>query len=274
MRRQSVKVRMQVLRALFWFWIVTVSVVRAPAPNCPPEHKTAKAQRAAGERILEAVTRRETSASAAVTAAACFHAALERAGASDAQFRGEVGVLLADALEASGDLEGSAQQLKQVAAEFPTSPVPPFKLANQARMAERWQEAVDNYEKAVKLAPSFVNARTNLGMSLRGLNRLDDAIEAYRGALKVAPARADVHINLGVALDAAGHMEQSRAAYEEGIRLDPLLYQGYFNLGVLIAESFKDREDGIRLYHESLRIEPNFADAYHTLGTVHTNLGR
>ena len=69
-------------------------------------------------------------------------------------------------------------------------------------------------------------------------------------------------------------MEASRDAYEEGVRLDPLLYQGYFNLGVLLAESFKDRDAGIRLYHESLRIAPTFADAYHTLGTVHTNIGK
>jgi len=256
-----------------WSWICAVIwclVARAPAApasvRCPREHTTVPAQRAAGERLLQE--------GAAAVAAACFRDVLESIGMSDPQTRGEVGVLLADALEAGGDVAGSAAQLKKVQAEFPMSPVPPFKLGNQARLAERWEEAVANYETAVRLAPSFVNARTNLGMSLRGLNRLDDAIAAYRGALTVAPTRADVQINLGVALDAAGKPEESLIAYKAGIRLDPVLYQGYFNMGVLMAETFKDREAGIQLYHEALRIEPNFADAYHTLGTVHTNLGK
>jgi protein O-GlcNAc transferase len=248
-------------------WVALAAAV-AGAPQCP-ENASLPAQRAAGERLLAA----GGEANAAV-ATACFRAVLERVGASDAQTRGEVGVLLADALEASGDIAGSAAQLHRVHDEFPMSPVPPFKLGNQARVAERWAEAVKHYEKAVSLAPTFINARTNLGMSLRGLNRLDDAIAAYRGALTVAPSRADVHVNLGVALDAAGKPEEARAAYEEGIRLDPLLYQGYFNLGVLLAESFKDREGGIQLYHAALRIAPTFADAYHTLGTVHTNMGK
>jgi tetratricopeptide (TPR) repeat protein len=223
------------------------AVVCAGAPRCPQEHTSAAAQRAAGERHLLS-----GSAADLAVAAACFRAVLERVG--DAQTRGEVSVLLADALEASGDVAGAAAQLRRVHDEFPMSPVPPFKLGNQARAAERWAEAAAHYEKAVSLAPTFVNARTNLGMSLRGLNRLDDAIAAYHGALSVAPARADVHVNLGVALDAAGKPEEARAAYEAGIRLDPLLYQGYFNLGVLLSESLKDREGGIRFYHAALRI--------------------
>jgi len=249
--------------------LLLATVVSVPASDCPREYRTPKEQRAAGERLLEA-----RGSSNLAIAAACFRAVLARLGTSDAQVRGEVGVLLADALEASGDITASAAQLRKVHEEFPMSPVPPFKLANQARMAERWDEAVANYEKAIRLAPSFINARINLGMSLRGLNRLDDAIAAYRGALEVAPKRADVHVNLGVSLDAAGKPEEARVAYEKGISLDPLLYQGYFNLGVLLAESFKDRQGGIKLYHEALRIAPTFADAYHTLGTVHTNMGK
>lgn len=234
-------------RTLCWV-LLGAAVVCAGAPQCPQDLTSASAQRAAGERLLAA----GGSSSDAAVAAACFRAVLERMG--DAQTRGEVSVLLADALEAGGDLAGAAAQLRRVHDEFPMSPVPPFKLGNQARASERWAEAAAHYEKAVSLAPTFVNARTNLGMSLRGLNRLDDAIAAYHGALAVAPARADVHVNLGVALDAAGKPEEARAAYEAGIRLDPLLYQGYFNLGVLLSESLKDREGGIRLYHAALRI--------------------
>ena len=53
-----------------------------------------------------------------------------------------------------------------------------------------------------------------------------------------------------------------------------IFVQGYFNLGVLLGESMKRREDALRLYKESIRIQPNFPDAYHTMGTTYTALGR
>jgi hypothetical protein len=43
---------------------------------------------------------------------------------------------------------------------------------------------------------------------------------------------------------------------------------------VLLGESLKRREDALGLYRESLRIRPAFPDAYHTLGTTFTALGR
>jgi hypothetical protein len=54
-----------------------------------------------------------------------------------AQEKGEIGVGLGDALEMVGDRESSAQQFESVMEEFPTSPIPPFKLGNQHREAER-----------------------------------------------------------------------------------------------------------------------------------------
>ena len=58
-------------------------------------------------------------------------------GPAWAQEKGEIGVALGDALEAGGDVEGAGKQFKAVMREFPTSPVPPFKLANQHKNAER-----------------------------------------------------------------------------------------------------------------------------------------
>ena len=50
--------------------------------------------------------------------------------------------------------------------------------------------------------------------------------------------------------------------------------QAYFNFGVLLGESLKRREEALKLYQESIRIHPNFPDAYHTIGTTYTALGR
>jgi len=86
------------------------------------------------------------------------------------------------------------------------------------------------------------------------------------------------HSNLvtgsGVALDAAGKPEKAREAYEAAILLNPLQHQAYFNLGVVLWESLGEKDTSIRMYHKSLEIDPLFPDAYHTLGTAHTSLGK
>mmetsp|Transcript_21307 Transcript_21307/g.70625 ORF Transcript_21307/g.70625 Transcript_21307/m.70625 type:complete len:924 (-) Transcript_21307:72-2843(-) len=239
------------------------------ARRCPEQFRTAKEQRGAGEMYMK-----RAGAEDGKLAAACFEAALKSYSYGEAQERGEVGMLLADALEMAGDVKAATNQIKEMMSQFPTSPVPHFKLGNVARATERWEEAVGHYRKAIALAPQFVNARVNLAMAFRGMNRLDDAIQSYREALEYEQERADVFVNFGVTLDAAGKMEEAKEAYEKAIALDPLLYQAYFNFGVLMAESFKDREAGIKLYHQSLKIEPNFPDAYHTLGNIYTTLGK
>jgi tetratricopeptide (TPR) repeat protein len=50
--------------------------------------------------------------------------------------------------------------------------------------------------------------------------------------------------------------------------------QAYFNFGVLLGESLKRREEALTMYKESIRIHPDFPDAYHTMGTTYTSLGR
>lgn len=101
----------------------------APGPKCPPEHKTLAEQRAAGEALIQSAARGRLEDGA--VALACVQKALKQARPSDAQTRGELMVLVADAMEAAGDLPASDAQLRIVLREFPTSPVPHFKLGNQ-----------------------------------------------------------------------------------------------------------------------------------------------
>jgi Flp pilus assembly protein TadD len=48
---------------------------------------------------------------------------------------------------------------------------------------QRFQEAVDGFERSLVLLPRSVKAENNLGLSYEGLNRTDDAVAAYRQAI-------------------------------------------------------------------------------------------
>jgi tetratricopeptide (TPR) repeat protein len=73
----------------------------------------------------------------------------------------------------------------------------------------------------VRLRPTYVDARINLGAGLAAQGRLDEAIEQYRQALRLTPDDAAIHYNLGNALLRKGQRAEAVRAYEEALRLKP-----------------------------------------------------
>jgi tetratricopeptide (TPR) repeat protein len=54
-----------------------------------------------------------------------------------------------------------------------------------------------------------------------------EAIEAYNRVLKLQPQDADTHLRLGRAEQAAGHRDTALKHYGDAIGLDPLLFDAY-----------------------------------------------
>ena len=59
----------------------------------------------------------------------------------------------------------------------------------------RFGEAVESYQKAVKLEPSFADAHYNLGNALKQTGDLKKAIESYRAPIAINPNDAEVLLN-------------------------------------------------------------------------------
>ena len=103
--------------------------------------------------------------------------------------------------------------------------------------------ALKEFERAIKLDPSYAEAHLNTGIALAEMARWGDAVPAYRRALGM-PTLSVPHIayqNLGLALY---HLKQYREAEEAlrlSIRLEPALEGPYYNLGlVLLAQGRPD----------------------------------
>jgi tetratricopeptide (TPR) repeat protein len=75
-----------------------------------------------------------------------------------------------------------------------------FGHAVQLQEAGDREGAVAAYEALLKVQPSHVQARSNLGVVLAQLGRYREAIEAYRAALTIEPAQHRIRLNLGIAL--------------------------------------------------------------------------
>ena len=75
-----------------------------------------------------------------------------------------------------------------------------FMLASAATRELRVDEAIAHLRKAIDIYPSFVMARSDLGVQLFSQGKLDEAEEQLREAIKIDGAAFNPRLNLGIVL--------------------------------------------------------------------------
>ncbi|WP_243688501.1 tetratricopeptide repeat protein [Geotalea toluenoxydans] len=64
----------------------------------------------------------------------------------------------------------------------------------------RYQDALQACEKAIKLDPEFAEAQILAGNILVALQRDKDAIPYYKKAIELEPAKEDIYLHLAIAI--------------------------------------------------------------------------
>lgn len=101
----------------------------------------------------------------------------------------------------------------------------------------RFEEAAQQLERAVALAPQDIKSILNYGVALENLNRLDEAVIHYLRSLKIHPNSAIIHNNLGSMLMKLGKTDLARQHWQQAIALDPNLSIARKNLVESLSES-------------------------------------
>src|SRR5437899_2990915 len=83
----------------------------------------------------------------------------------------------------------------------------------------RLDEAIDQLQIALNIAPKYPMARTNLGIALTQKGRIDEAIANLQTVLEDYPNDAKAHFNLGNALAKTGDSQSAIAAYEKALSI-------------------------------------------------------
>jgi tetratricopeptide (TPR) repeat protein len=140
-------------------------------------------------------------------------------------------------------------------------------LGNALTRLGRAAEAVPHYEAALRVAPQSSDAHDNLGNALRRLGRLDEAGMHYEAALRARPNSADAHNNLGNLLAQQGEFAAAARHYEAALQARPDLADAQANLGNVLAQAGRPAE-ALPHYEAALRLRPDFADAHFNFATA------
>ena len=103
----------------------------------------------------------------------------------------------------------------------PDNPALLNELGNILVQHGRLQQAIVQYEKAIKLQPDLAIAWNNLGVAKTAQGRMSDGESAYRNAIKLNPVYGLAYYNLGANFDQRGNYDQALVHYQRAIELDP-----------------------------------------------------
>lgn len=142
--------------------------------------------------------------------------------------------------EMRGDIFMARKMYREAIDMYREGPADSPAIANKIGIAfhqlMQFDLAKKNYERAVKLQPSYAEAINNLGTVYYAQSNYRRAIGYYKRALKYSGPSASIESNLGAAYFAKKDYKQATEWYDQALKLDPDIFEHHNTFGTLLQE--------------------------------------
>ena len=140
------------------------------------------------------------------------------------------------------------------------------------RNISRYQEAIDCYDRAIKIDPMNAGAWSNKGVALDGIGKFQEAIDCYEKALKINPSHAGAWLNKGMALRSLCRYQEEMECYSRTLSINPSLAAAWHNKAVCLEEHLGKFQEAIRCYDKALEIDPSSDQTWYKKGVLFSKL--
>ncbi|HSZ60495.1 MAG TPA: FG-GAP-like repeat-containing protein [Terriglobales bacterium] len=137
----------------------------------------------------------------------------------------------------------------------------------------RTDEAIRDFQEALKLSPDHMIALVNLGGAYRQQKRWDDARKTYERAVEVNPDDAEANYGLGMVFAQRDDSARAFDSLQRALQLRPVYPEALNNLGILYLRTHR-RDEAVTTFEQCIRIAPTFDQAYLNLARVYSIEGR
>ena len=128
-------------------------------------------------------------------------------------------------------------------------------------------EAIVQYQKAIKSNPKYAQAHNGLGAAFSQKGQVDKAIIEYKKAIEFFPKCAESHNNLGNSLSKMGQVNDAVSQYRQALEIEPNYAEAHYNLGDSLLQMGKIT-DALAQFQQALKLKPSFNDARNNLSAV------
>jgi hypothetical protein len=135
------------------------------------------------------------------------------------------------------------------------------------------QQAVDEFKKALDLAPASAVERLNYGLALLRAGKTAEAIAELQRVQQQDPAIPHTWFNLGIAYKKDSQYDKAIAQFEQMVKLAPDEPISHYNLGYLYKLTDKPAE-ALREFERASALDPNLAGPHFQLFNAYRDAGR
>lgn len=146
--------------------------------------------------------------------------------------------------------------------------VPYYCLGVVAENQRRYFDAIDNFQKAVKLAPFEADCHLALATMFHRTGYFSNAMFEYEKALQYDPRLVEAYYNEGCISLERGESARALRFYEECTQLNPTLPDPYCAQAVAIYQITKDVSQPMRLFEKSIQVDPHYSPAFFWRGQI------
>jgi len=133
-------------------------------------------------------------------------------------------------------------------------------------------KAVNEFERALKLAPADAASHFNLAYLHDAQNAFDRAAACYQEAVRLDPTYATAYNNFGPLYQSMAMPEHAQKEYQRILRWDPQNVEARFGLAETLAQ--QDRwEDALREHRTVLAARPDHAPSHLGIGRLSAKRG-
>jgi tetratricopeptide (TPR) repeat protein len=137
----------------------------------------------------------------------------------------------------------------------------------------REEEGIARLEKALTIAPDFIEAYAELGEMYRAQGRLDQACQSYRRGLRIHPGDASLCNDYGNALRDLGRLDESLEQLNLAIENDKRQTIAIFNRAIT-HERMGKWDEALADYSKVVEADPKDAEARLRRMDIHSRLER
>jgi len=135
-------------------------------------------------------------------------------------------------------------------------------LSGKLVESERHEEAVEWFERALRVNPTDARTWTALGQSLAHLGRFDEALAAHEKALQCKPIFARTHYTMASALAATGQVDNALAHCRKALEIDPHWGLVHRTIGRMCSRNGRIKE-AMEAYERAVELTPDNAEWHH-----------